>query len=638
MSAHTDESQIQAESEELPFFARVSQLGIEFESNVWVLPRQHDVPSDAPSIIRWSSLSRWQESSTDVEATFVRIMKCIAAVWLVGGKYQQNLLKPSTIKVHLSILRTFLVDVPRLGHTSLETLTAKQVQRWFLASYSIRANGAPVKERSANQAMHALRELYLLRADIGTGLSDDPFPPKIRKQMLRHFQADGCWQAPPQPVCMALLRSAIRLIGTPADDIIRIVHKYGSGIEQGRERGLRSHTALSLHGRTALAGETFSTIAGEAEPWTHISPIDVAQVAQLMRRVQDACFIAITYTSGARVSEVRRAMPGSVRLLKHTDGSEHAYYFAPRSKRRRRGASINREDQDNPDAPWILSAAATRALEVLERLSEPLRRRSGIQSLWVSFSGSGLWPQGLPRRGFHVLSGNALNDRLKAFAAFVGLSAMTGWTGRLHSHMGRKCLARFIAMRDRTALEDLALQFSHLSAHSVDIGYARPDSEYRRLIREELAEDLEKEAIATAQLPPSHIYHSMDEAKFLQWHQRFAKLAGQLRRKDELIRLIAKGAAVFPGLWGGCAYRSATSACHGGEHGPNPVERSPLTCKSCTNFRALPEHAPWWHAYKQDCLNFLSVSGTPEQTKLLLRQRLAHANEVLGRIAGAGND
>jgi hypothetical protein len=101
---------------------------------------------------------------------------------------------------------------------------------------------------------------------------------------------------------------------------------------------------------------------------------------------------------------------------------------------------------------------------VLERLSREVRRVSRVDSYWAAIQCTALWSC-TDRTTVTAPAPPAINNRLNVFASMVGLAERTGWRGRLHSHMGRKASARFIAKRDRTALADLALQFGHLFLH-----------------------------------------------------------------------------------------------------------------------------------------------------------------------------
>lgn len=610
----------------------LSALGIDYHARTWHLPNDLNMPSDQSEVIDWNSFlapfSTIRTATSDIQL----VLRTLAALWITGQSHNGRGLKPITLKRRLVLIRGFVLDMARSGHESLQSVSPAEAQSWIRQRYW-KGKYEPATKSTVRAAIATIRELHLLQADLGMGLVLDPVPRKAEKRLLIKARSNKTWEAPPKNVCEVLLRTALRLLQEPAEDVIRLVDKYAGAIESARQQGITQKRVLGRYGQQALLGECFSAISGESEPWTDVNPRSPGDVALLVRRIQDACFIAITYTTGARVSEVRRAGPTSLRHLTHRSGAVYPYYFAPRSKVRERAESTKVMRDDVKESPWILSPAAYRALDVLERLSAPLRARSKVENFWVTFSGSGLWPRKEPKRKFHILTGSNFNDRLNRFAAFVDIEGQTGWAGRLHSHMGRKCLARFVALRDRSALGDLAIQYAHTSGAVTDEGYGRPDNEFRRLVDEEIAKELAGAAVDLANLAPSEIFHKMDNATFQKWVSPLIGFRGKLMPGPELRKLFAKGASLVPGLWGACIYRQATSACKGDRSGPNAALRSPLTCAGCTNFLATASHAEWWDLYRDDCIRHLRISDMPIQTVLILRQRIKQADEILACIS-----
>jgi len=209
------------------------------------------------------------------------------------------------------------------------------------------------------------------------------------------------------------------------------------------------------------------------------------------------------------------------------------------------------------------------------------------------------------------------------------LTALDGWKFKLHSHMGRKHFARFVVKRDRGALGDLAIQYSHATAVSVDISYAMPDGEFKRLVYEELAEAMDSVVEDLSGLSESQVY----SASMADGSSRIQKFLGRVLRDSDVKRLLAAGTKLIPCQWGYCLYDEKSSACQGGRELPNPINRSPDICSSCSNFHATPVHYLWWEEYRQDSLRVLSWSGMPEQVVKVVKARLDKAVEVLDVIA-----
>jgi len=287
--------------------------------------------------------------------------------------------------------------------------------------------------------------------------------------------------------------------------------------------------------------------------------------------------------------------------------------------------------QPSIERGWILGEAGVRALDVLRRLSRVPRRLSGIDSYWLTVHSPGLWTL-TPRTPITIAPAGILNRHLNEFAKLVGLSELTGWNGRLHSHMGRKACARFIAKRDRTALSDLAIQFGHLSPYVTDAFYAQPDSEYRRFIDEELSGQMREVASELAGLDASGTYTNMDMRALDEVRERVARFLGEMRSTLDVRRLLTAGVRLVPCDWGMCIYRQETSLCEGTRDGPSAERRSPNVCRKCLNFVATAKHLPFWRRRVGDCQRVLTHRGLPEQTKTLVELRLTEAQAVVNTI------
>jgi hypothetical protein len=433
-------------------------------------------------------------------------------------------------------------------------------------------------------------------------------------------------------VCLELIRQALRMIGAPADEVIRLREKYVLACEAAKRRHGRSTKRIVRDARASLAGECFATLPGESEPWTDLPAQTPVSLKLLVAALEGACAVILLFLSGPRVSELRRASAGSVRNIVHANGIAYPYFFARRSKQ-----GFGKADAEAPPGPssiergWILGDAGVRALDVLRRLSRIPRRLSGIDSVWLTVHSPGLWTI-KPKTPITIAPSGILNRHLNEFAKLVGLADRTGWHGRLHSHMGRKACARFIAKRDRAALADLAIQFGHLSPHVTDACYGQPDSEYRRLIDEELAGQMQEVATELAGLHVATSYTNMDTGQFDTVRARVTRFLGEMRSTLDVRRLLTAGVRLVPCDWGMCIYRQETSLCEGTRDGPSAERRSPNVCRKCLNFVATPKHLPFWRRRIGDCRRVLAHRGLPEQTKSLVEQRLEEALDVVTKI------
>lgn len=604
----------------------MQQHGIHVETSRWVYAPDH-IGSEVSRVIDWAKMMEPLAACLEANPALMRTLQWLCACWLsgCGGEFQS--LAFASVRTRLRVIRQMLVKLLAPG-IALEEITPVRAQRALLDGF-VGGHGRRLKARTLYTRMHILRDLYRLRAYLPSGLAVDPFPDSSHQSILSQGLRSTPWAAPPEPVCLELLRGAIRLLGTPADDVIRLHDRYISACESLNPRGY-DRARVRRAARRMLAGEHFAVLRGEREPWTELSAADPGAIKRLTAAIEGACAVVLLFLSGPRVSELMRAGPGCLQYLRHGNGIAYPYFCADRSKQRI-SRSVLHETRSG-DRGWIVGPAGVRALKVLERLSRIPRRVSGIRSYWIAVKCSGLWTC-TQRKTLTAMTPQVINERLNACAALMGLEARTGWRGRLHSHMGRKACARFIAKRDRTALADLALQFGHLSAYVTDVAYARPDAEYRRLIEEELATEMQEAAAELAGLDVKRTFSQMERAQLVEIRDRAAHFAGEMRTGVEIRRMLGQGVRLVPCDWGMCVYRQETSLCGGNQYGPSAERRSPVLCRNCLNFVATAKYRDYWRRRVADCQRVLAHRGLPEQTATLVQARLSEAKEVLSSLS-----
>lgn len=614
--------EIEVSPQQIRVKAALSKLGIELEDKCWVWPEPLAFPGRRK--INWATFLAPLSEYLRANPTLPDSFRWLTACWLTGCGGEFKPMAPNSVHNRTRVVRRFLCAL-LAKHECLEVVTPRQAQAtirqlYFDAHGQYRATG-----RALTLVVGAARDLYRFRAYLPGGFMVDPFPDSYAREVLARGKQTVGWVAPPEPVCLDLIRQAVRFLGCPAEDLIRLRGKYIQTLEAAKKAG-GTRSAVKNIALKALSGERFGTVPGEDAPWTSLSAEHPLSVKRLITALEGACATVLLFLSGPRASEVYRARRGCLRYIYHSNGIQYPYYFAARSKQ-----TGNRPDLRNRG--WILGPAGVRALEVLDRLSRPVRLVGRIDNYWATVNaGSGLWTFSNPTPVTPTIP-STLNNRLNVFAATIQLAERTGWEGRLHSHMGRKACARFIAKRDRTALADLALQFGHLSAYVTDASYARPDAEYRRLLDEELASEMREVAVELAGLDVKNTYSNVGDAEVASLRDRVAHFVGELYSTADVRRLLGLGVRLVPCDWGMCVYREETSACGGNQFGPSSERRSPAVCRKCVNFFATEKHRPYWQRRIQDCERVLALRDIPDQARRLVTMRMEEAKEVISCIS-----
>jgi len=222
-----------------------------------------------------------------------------------------------------------------------------------------------------------------------------------------------------------------------------------------------------------------TTLDNEEAPW-HAPAVSTKRVRFLVERIYDACFVTIAYLVGARVSEIISLEVGCIERHASADGSETFAYLCGRIYKTAPGP------EGDPHR-WVAPAPVVRAVEVLERLSEPLRRRTGRPELWLGMPGHGI----VESRAVKVPSVATMTVRLnRHFAPFIGLPPhRDGRPWHLTTHQGRKTFARFVGRRDRTGLHALQAHYGHVSRIMTDRAYVGTDFDLAELIDAQAMEE-----------------------------------------------------------------------------------------------------------------------------------------------------
>lgn len=605
----------------------LEKMGIDYNADEWRFTYSRDEDFvDGEVVIKWRVLESGLDGNSYSE--FKHDIRRVAACWLLLVDDCRPI-GPKTIVRKLYVLRRFYKAVIKSGYSSLKLLTPKLVRGLVSEELIYVGREDEVNAASASNYISIVRQLFILSKWLEGGLSKDPYPSLMRDGVVSKLRPAAYWSAPEEPMALLLVRKAIEVVRELPCEVLPRYLTYIQAVKDANDMGLDKKKDVSSFAQKFLAGEKFSDTPVLGKLLNSYSASRPADLARLIKRIQEACFIIIAFTSGPRVSEIRRLNSKSLMYRRHINGEEYPFIFAKRSKRKyshiNKSSTLARESDD----PWILSPAGVEAFQTLVAISRPIKERSGIDNLWVCHSGNGLWPLRRTTTAVSITSSGRFNERLNNFAEFVGLTALDGWKFKLHSHMGRKHFARFVVKRDRGALGDLAIQYSHATAVSVDISYAMPDVEFKRLVYEELAEAMDSVVEDLSGLSESQVY----SASMADGSSRIQKFLGRVLRDSDVKRLLAAGTKLIPCQWGYCLYDEKLSACQGGRELPNPINRSPDICSSCSNFHATPVHYLWWEEYKQDSLRVLSWSGIPEQVVKIVKARLDKAVEVLGIIA-----
>lgn len=458
--------------------------------------------------------------------------------------------------------------------------------------------------------------IYLQGARYPAVAIDDPFPGATGMFTKNHR---GWLPYTPDAIAVPLLSSALRLIGPAADDIIALQSQAQAAYDAALASGL-SPTKASFRVTDAITSFRFRVLPGEDTPWQPAPVTSTKTVRQLADRLYDACFVVIAWLVGARISEILGLHPGCIEYHVSDAGDERFAYLAGRIYKTERG-------HHGAAHRWMAPEPVVRAITVMEKLTEELRRRSGRRELFLITSSTGLIG---PAVEIDLPIVSTIIRRLNMlFAPFIGLPLYEGKPWHLNTHQGRKTFARFVGKRDRTGLAALQAHLGHVTRVMTDRGYVGTDFQLDELIGRHAQE--ETRAALEEMLTASALGGKAGRTIAARSRFRGCTRDGDVQAYVDFL-MAETDLRLGVCDWGYCVYRPETSACFGGEAGPNPVLRTETTCSTCANFAVTPRHRSVWEARRARNLTLLEQPALDAGSRALADVRIAECDRVLAQL------
>ena len=422
----------------------------------------------------------------------------------------------------------------------------------------------------------------------------------------------------PEPVAIALIAATIRLLGDPADEII-----------EGRDRVLKLYEEAKCtpsrnfpvtYVRKQLKAKPIAWRKSKQERWYDETQHDLPQVNRLARILRYAAFVILSYLVGMRVSEILALEVGCITKRPSLSGEE-TYTFIT-------GRIFKTAPTDTGVAhEWIAPPIAERAIEVLDRLSKPVRMKCGRPSLWLHQMNTVVY-DGASK--IEVQKSNSINAGLNDFLVpFIGLPLHDGKQWHLTSHQGRKTFAYLVAKQDRSGLHALKEHLGHRSIVMTDQSYSGHDHEMRKLIGEAAMDEMVHafaDALTATELAGKAGEEIVARSPFRGQHVT-EELLNYIRQ-----RLRDTGQYFEVCDYGYCYYNEKQAACHGDRHGPNHAIRTQSVCVECRNFVVAPKHLPVWEDRKRSYEAVLRETEMSPETEAAVRRKVAECERVIQQL------
>ena len=590
-----------------------------WEDAHWVLSPTNALYEDRPVILRWDfTLPNGARFTDRRYAPLLDSAKQHLALLRVGSWRSRSGRGGATLRIYFQCLRALIRWMIHERLRRFADLDAPLLTQFTHAIQRRRGYTGPrLARETLGHYYTVLISLYRHHHAVPDTLQIDPFPGlsahaatavRPRERTTPRYT--------PDVVAVPLIQGAIEFLSTAALPILAAREHCLQAYQRARaaqvDRRDAHHVALD-----ALATIRIDTPRGLCR-LEHFRSLP-----RLIDLLYGACYVVVSYLVGPRVSEILHLQAGCVQPFE-SGNSELPTGIATIV-----GAIYKAESYHGRPHQWIAPLPAVHAVHVLEALSAPHRARSGRGDLWqrqrIGDRGIGEWLPDTPVT-LRISDTKSTNERVNRFASWLRVPQYKARRWRFSSHQARKTFARFVALRDRTALYALAQHLGHRDVRQTDQAYVGTDYQLDREIE---AAVLDQSISAWEQMLSARTLGGRMGAEILTRRPRFrgARVKQEIRAYARM--LAETGLTLGVCEWGYCVYREEFSACHGSATAPDPVRREPSTCARCKNFSVTGAHRPYWNEQVDRYQRLLNDPALPTQTLKIARARLDEARNLI---------
>lgn len=536
--------------------------------------------------------------------------------WIRMREQQKARLSPMTITQFFTRLKTLVRWMVENNIWRFNLISEDNVLDYLrkIAGTEVRLRGqkfSSISRKHLESSIFLLRALWLLRVEYYASLSVDIENIDV-EPILAMTRRNVRWRPVDIEVAVMLLKRALdwcelwEEINALRNEMeVRYPKWVGEPIWRRRRKFWNLFREMVRDGKFARTSAALSSG----------SDLRSDGFMEAVRNATAAALLIVLFFTGMRISEALSLKSDCINQRVHSDGENHYYV---------RGYACKKNGKERL---WVVPDVVVGVLRNLIDFNVSLEKRFGCLPVFShrrNVSGEVI---AAPAR---ILPGLA-NDLMRRF-----LREQCGESGRMlagvfHAHRARKTFARFIALRNKSALEALAYHYGHLYAALLDQQYVGTDFDLFELVREEGAQEIRNGL--TEMLQSTRLGGKAGVRLSELRSQEDVSIFGGKTSIDSFVdRLIKRGVVLAPCDWGYCVYAPDLSKCNGTSVAPSEERRSPAICASCSNFAVSDRHLPWWSERYKEQEEFLKRGDLIPQARRVAEWRFKTTRYILGSI------
>lgn len=483
--------------------------------------------------------------------------------------------KHITIIIYFWSLKSLIKWMVKKGYWQFS-----QLDKYGCNNYLSYLNSIPISKSSRAQCLDILIKLYQQKEKIDDAIVVHPFEYESANSMAGYNHTEmikNKWKHIPEEVTTDILGKALIFIENKSTSLLKLQDTIED--MEGKWQEAHKHTWYIKVNTTKYLRE---------KGWSGKS-----KFTKELRLLRTACYIIIAFCSGMRDSEILSIEEGCVKKVKSKSGQWIYKIFSIIYK------TVNQPRADN----WMVPPLVKTAVDVLRRLTAPLRTEAGLKELFLCNS---------IKKGIHVLSNGAINRDLKEFVKLTGVALYKDKKWRLHAHQFRHSFAYYMMKENRCNLKFLQMQFKHLSM-DMTIWYAETNDEELKRDIYEMSVEVNREILKPILLGSDTLAGKGGEQIM---KKRDAYFSGKTdKEKESLFEEIIKDLYVRGIYLGLCIWNPEKAECNAGfECSCNP--------NICKNAVVTSEHLPIWIRLKERHEKLLSLTNIEPLKKQYIQNQL----------------
>jgi hypothetical protein len=524
-----------------------------------------------------------------------------------------------TVHCCLSALRNFSQFCESRGLSDFN-----QVDKYTYEEYLkvIRFGMEDVAPKSDERVRYIAKTIYKFwdyRARVSNGLQHLPFGgsfDRVFKRSRSRSSFENATPVIPEEVYAPLMQGALSYVLAHSTTILNA----WAGLDSEWKHEVLPRKLTIAGGQKRLDVFARRHLQDHPAIWRVCNWVTVGDIYCELQMLRTACLLVVLAFSGIRISELLDLEAGCYVSDKCSDGRERYYINTRIHKHREKGSRDT----------WVVIDEVVKAIQVLERLTEPHRYQANTELLFTTDHSAHFFTvfRRFDGASVRALTSGAILRQIEVFRLHVNsrlnCAPIPDWTNEegvtlpwhFNTRQFRRTLARYISRQPFGVIAGM-IQYKHVAVATFQ-GYAGLEPEWNKLLEEERVlasiDILDELALDLSNGQVAGRYGQRLKAEFA---EEFRGRAEDYPPSQIAKWLASNKKSLFVGKFNFCFYESERALCTKGQTTNTPILNF-CQPERCSNACVGKRHIVQWKAQLKQAEEFLAhPKASPIQRDLM---------------------